>query len=53
MKQFLQNIQGVEGYLIFSMLVFIVFFVGLLAWVFMADKDYINKVKNLPLDEKN
>jgi cytochrome c oxidase cbb3-type subunit 4 len=53
MKQFLQNIQGVDGYLIFSMLVFITFFIGLLAWVFTVDKGYIQKMKNLPLDHNN
>ncbi|MFA6262347.1 MAG: CcoQ/FixQ family Cbb3-type cytochrome c oxidase assembly chaperone [Bacteroidia bacterium] len=53
MKQFLENVTGMEGYLIFSMVVFITFFVGLLVWVFRADKTYINKMKNLPFDHKN
>lgn len=50
MKQFLANVQGVDGYLIFSMIVFIAFFVGLLWWVFAADKGYISKMKNIPLE---
>lgn len=50
MKQFLANVQGVDGYLIFSLIVFFLFFVGLLWWVYTADKDYINKMKNIPLD---
>jgi cbb3-type cytochrome oxidase subunit 3 len=50
MKQYLANVQGVDGYLIFSMIVFILFFVGLLFWVFKADKNYIDKMKNIPLD---
>ncbi|HLP34241.1 MAG TPA: CcoQ/FixQ family Cbb3-type cytochrome c oxidase assembly chaperone [Bacteroidia bacterium] len=50
MKQFLYNVTGVDGYLIFSMVVFILFFVGLLWWVFKADKTYINQMKNLPFD---
>ena len=50
MKQFLANVQGVDGYLIFSLVVFFLFFVGLLWWVFTADKGYINKMKNIPLD---
>jgi cbb3-type cytochrome oxidase subunit 3 len=53
MKQFLENVSGVEGYLIFSMIVFLTFFIGLLVWVFKADKNYINKMKNLPLDQNN
>ncbi|MBP9187488.1 MAG: CcoQ/FixQ family Cbb3-type cytochrome c oxidase assembly chaperone [Bacteroidia bacterium] len=51
MKQFLGNVQGVDGYLIFSLIVFLLFFIGLLWWVFTADKDYINKMKNIPLDK--
>lgn len=50
MKQFLQGVTGVEGYLIFSMLVFFTFFIGLLIWVYRADKSYITKMKNLPLE---
>jgi cbb3-type cytochrome oxidase subunit 3 len=50
MKQYLANVQGVDGYLIFSMIIFILFFVGLLFWVFKADKKYIDKMKNIPLN---
>ncbi|MBW7845032.1 MAG: CcoQ/FixQ family Cbb3-type cytochrome c oxidase assembly chaperone [Bacteroidia bacterium] len=50
MKQFVANIEGVDGYLIFSLVTFVLFFVGLLWWVYRADKKYINKMKNLPLD---
>jgi cbb3-type cytochrome oxidase subunit 3 len=53
MKQFLANVQGVDGYLIFSMIVFMLFFLGLLWWVFSADKGYINKMKNIPFDHQN
>jgi cytochrome c oxidase cbb3-type subunit IV len=51
MKQFLANVQGVDGYLIFSMVVFMLFFVGLLWWVFKTDKGYIHKMKNIPFDQ--
>ncbi len=50
MKQYLANVQGVDGYLIFSMIVFLSFFIGLLFWVFKADKKYIDKMKNIPLN---
>lgn len=52
MKQFLANVQGVDGYLIFSMIVFMLFFLGLIWWVIKADKSYLTKMKNIPLDEK-
>jgi cbb3-type cytochrome oxidase subunit 3 len=50
MKQYLANVQGVDGYLIFSMIVFMSFFIGLLFWVLKADKKYIDKMKNIPLN---
>jgi len=53
MGQFLNNVTGMSGYLIFSMIIFITFFVGLLIWVFKADKKYIDKMKNLPLENNN
>ena len=48
MKQFLQGVTGVEGYLIFSMMVFLVFFIGLIVWAYKADKKYITDCKNIP-----
>ena len=53
MSQFLNGVKGVDGYLIFSMIVFITFFIGLLIWVYKADKNYISKMKNLPLENNN
>jgi hypothetical protein len=53
MKQFLNNVTGVDSYLIFSMIVFMTFFIGLVIWVLRADKKYINKMKNLPLEKHN
>lgn len=53
MKQFLSGVSGMEGYLIFSMLVFLFFFIGLLWWVFKADKQYIQKMKNMPLEQNS
>lgn len=52
MKQFLYNVTGVDGYLIFSMMVFFLFFLGLIWWVIRADKKYITQMKNLPLDNQ-
>ncbi|MDP1727101.1 MAG: CcoQ/FixQ family Cbb3-type cytochrome c oxidase assembly chaperone [Bacteroidota bacterium] len=50
-KQHIQNIPGIQsGYLIFSMLVFIVFFLGIIWWLFKADKAYIEDMKNKPFE---
>ncbi|MEI6507107.1 MAG: CcoQ/FixQ family Cbb3-type cytochrome c oxidase assembly chaperone [Bacteroidota bacterium] len=50
MKQFLGSVTGMNGYLIFSMIIFITFFLGLLVWVFKADKKYIEEMENMPFD---
>lgn len=42
---------GIEsGYLIFSLLVFLGFFLGVLWWVIRADKNYIRDMKNKPFE---
>lgn len=51
MKQFLTHVTGMEGYLIFSMLVFVIFFLVLIWWILTVDKNYICKMKQMPLEE--
>jgi hypothetical protein len=50
-KHHLTNITGIEIYPLISFTIFFVFFVGLLAYVVMERKEYINKMKNMPLDD--
>jgi cytochrome c oxidase cbb3-type subunit IV len=52
MKQFLANVTGMDGYLIFSMVLFFLFFVGLIWWVYKADQSYINEMEKLPFDQE-
>lgn len=49
-KEVLQTIEGIGIYPIISMIVFIIFFAAIIIWYFKADKKYLNKMKNLPLD---
>lgn len=49
-KHYFERIQGIEIYPIISLLIFFIFFVLLFVWVVRADKKYIHKMKNLPLD---
>ncbi|OYU97104.1 MAG: CcoQ/FixQ family Cbb3-type cytochrome c oxidase assembly chaperone [Bacteroidetes bacterium B1(2017)] len=50
-KQHIQSMVGIEsGYLIFSLIVFMTFFVGVLWWVFKADKNYIKDMGNKPFE---
>lgn len=51
-KYIYELIDNVEIYPIISLLIFFVFFVTLLVYVFLVDKGYINKMKNIPLDEE-
>lgn len=50
-KHHLTNITGIEIYPLISFTIFFVFFVGLLAYVVMERKEYISKMKNMPLDD--
>ncbi len=50
-KEVLQSIEGIGIYPIISMIVFAVFFAVVLIWYFKADKKYLNKMSNLPLDD--
>ncbi|WP_242094624.1 CcoQ/FixQ family Cbb3-type cytochrome c oxidase assembly chaperone [Aestuariivivens sediminicola] len=52
-KNHMESIADIEIYPIISLLIFFIFFVALFWWVITAKKDYIKKVSNLPLDNKN
>ena len=47
----LTTIDGIEIYPIISLVVFVVFFIGLFWWVFTADKNYIKEMENHPLND--
>ena len=49
-KEVLQSIEGIGIFPIISMIVFVIFFAAVIIWYFKADKKYLNKMKNLPLD---
>lgn len=48
MSNYLVEIAGVSIYPIISLLIFVVFFIGVLAWVFFMDKNKVNYIANLP-----
>jgi cbb3-type cytochrome oxidase subunit 3 len=51
-KEVLQSIEGVEFYTIVSMIIFILFFIGMTIWLFKVDKKYIKTMSELPLNEE-
>jgi cbb3-type cytochrome oxidase subunit 3 len=52
-KEVLQSIEGIEFYTIISMIIFILFFIGMTFWLFKVDKKYIKQMSELPLEEEN
>ena len=52
-KEVLQSIEGVGFYTIVSMIIFILFFIGMAIWLFKVDKKYIKQMSELPLTEEN
>jgi len=52
-KEVLQSIEGIEFYTIVSMLILILFFIGMIIWLFKVDKKYIKHMSELPLNENN
>jgi cbb3-type cytochrome oxidase subunit 3 len=53
LSQYLSAIDGVETYPIFSLLIFIPFFVAVTIWIFKLDKQYLNHMSELPLDDSH
>jgi cbb3-type cytochrome oxidase subunit 3 len=52
-KHYFETIENVEIFPIISLSIFFLFFLGLIWWVIRADKNYINKMKSLPMEEDN
>lgn len=52
-KEVARNIPNVSIYPVVSFLIFFLFFLGLLIWVFRADKAFIQKIKNIPIDNND
>ena len=49
-KQYAETIKGIDIYPIFSLLVFVVFFIAVLYYVRKMDKSKVEEIKNLPLE---
>lgn len=49
-KDYLQTIENVAVYPLFSLILFVLFFAAVLFWIFKLDKKYISRMENLPLE---
>jgi len=52
-KEILQSIDNIAIWPVISFVIFFLFFFCLMWWVFTTDKNVINKIKNLPLEESD
>ncbi|MCH7400669.1 cbb3-type cytochrome c oxidase subunit 3 [Belliella kenyensis] len=52
-KDILSSIENIEIYPVISLLIFVIFFVGMFIWVVKADRQYINHMKDLPFDHES
>jgi cbb3-type cytochrome oxidase subunit 3 len=50
---YLEKIMGVDIYAIIAFLIFFSLFVGMLVWAWKADKELIQKINNIPLNDEN
>lgn len=52
-KNVLQSIDNIALWPVISFVIFFVFFISLLLWVFMADKKFIDYMKNMPIQDSD
>jgi hypothetical protein len=50
-KQILESIQNVDIWPVISLVIFFIFFVGILIKVALIDKKFVKKVEDMPLDD--
>jgi len=50
-KQYAESIAGINIYPIISLLIFVLFFVAVLYYVRKMDKNKVNEIRNLPLED--
>jgi len=50
---YLEKIMGVDIYAIIAFLIFFSLFIGMSVWAWKADKELIQKINNIPLNDEN
>ena len=51
-KHHMETIGGIEIFPLISLVIFVLFFIGLFIWVIKTDKKQIETISRLPLDSK-
>lgn len=52
-KHHMETIAGIEIYPLISLIIFVVFFIGLFIWIIRSDRQKMDEISRLPLDTKN
>jgi hypothetical protein len=52
-KNILQGIENIEIWPVISFIIFFVFFIALLWWVITRDKEFIAKMKSMPIEDSD
>jgi cbb3-type cytochrome oxidase subunit 3 len=52
-KHYFERIENVETGPLIALIFFFLFFLVMIVWIFKLDRRFINKMKNLPLEEEN
>ncbi|WP_194778485.1 cbb3-type cytochrome c oxidase subunit 3 [Pararhodonellum marinum] len=52
-KEILRTIENVEIYPLISLIIFVLFFIGMFWWVVRVDQKYIDHMKQLPMNEEH
>lgn len=50
-KHYFERVEGIEFFPLLSLVMFVLFFLGLLIWVLKVNKGYINEMAHLPLKD--
>ena len=51
-KDVLRSIENIDTMPLISLIVFMLFFLGMFIWVIKVDKGYIEEMKSLPLNDE-
>lgn len=52
-KEVLRSIENVEVFPVVSLLIFVLFFIGITIWTLCVPKDVIDHMSSLPMDDDN
>ena len=52
-KHYFERIENVETGPLIALVFFFLFFIVMIVWIFKLDRKFINRMKNLPLEDDN